>query len=113
MAEYIKRADVLAYPIRADHCDREHANEHFILGIESVLEYVEQLPTADVAPVAHGRWVVKIDALGREYTVCSACNSNFRIKQDSGRLLRVDLRGFCFCPNCGAKMDGGADDDGQ
>ena len=35
------------FPIRANHCDKEHANTHFINGIESVMEYAEQLPTVD------------------------------------------------------------------
>lgn len=51
MAEYIERAAIMEFPIRKDHCDKEHANEHFIFGIESVLEYVQNLPAADVAPV--------------------------------------------------------------
>ena len=55
MSDYIEREAVLAYPIRKDKCDRKHANEHFILGIESVIEFVENLPAADVAPVRHGR----------------------------------------------------------
>lgn len=51
MAEYINRESIMKFPIRKDHCDKEHANEHFINGIESVLEYAENLPAADVAPV--------------------------------------------------------------
>lgn len=51
MAEYLKREAIMEFPIRKDHCDKEHANEHFIFGIESVLEYVENLPAADVTPV--------------------------------------------------------------
>lgn len=51
MDEYVKRAAIMEFPIRKDHCDKERANEHFIFGIESVLEYVENLPAADVAPV--------------------------------------------------------------
>lgn len=51
MAEYIERKAIMEFPIRKDRCDKEHANEHFIFGIESVLEYVENLPSADVAPV--------------------------------------------------------------
>lgn len=51
MAEYIEREAIMEFPIRKDHCDKERANEHFIFGIESVLEYVENLPAADVAPV--------------------------------------------------------------
>ena len=38
-------------PIRANRCDKEHANEHFINGIETVLEYAEQLPTVDAEVV--------------------------------------------------------------
>lgn len=56
MAEYIKREAIMEFPIRKDRCDKERANEHFIFGIESVLEYVENLPAADVAPVVHGHW---------------------------------------------------------
>ena len=51
MTEYIEREAIMEFPIRKDHCDKERANEHFIFGIESVLEYVENLPAADVAPV--------------------------------------------------------------
>ena len=39
------------FPIRANRCDKEHANEHFINGIESVMEYAEQLPTVDAEVV--------------------------------------------------------------
>lgn len=39
------------FPIRANSCDKEHANEHFINGIETVLEYAEQLPTVDAVSV--------------------------------------------------------------
>lgn len=39
------------FPIRANRCDKEHANEHFINGIETVLEYAEQLPTVDAEAV--------------------------------------------------------------
>lgn len=39
------------FPIRANRRDKEHANEHFINGIETVLEYAEQLPTADAEVV--------------------------------------------------------------
>lgn len=100
MAEYIEREALRAFPIRENHCDREHANEHFICGIESVMEYAEGLPAADVAPVVHGRWVHdgRRFKSGVDWCHCSECG-----KSDN----------FCartnFCPNCGAKMDGNAD----
>lgn len=39
------------FPVRANRCDKEHANTHFINGIESVMEYAELLPTVDAVPV--------------------------------------------------------------
>ena len=54
---------------------------------------------ADVAPVRHGRWVEK-----EKYTFgimydCSLCENRIL---DNGH-------SWNYCPNCGAKMDGGAD----
>ena len=98
MAEYINREAIMKFPIRKDHCDKGHANGHFINGIESVLEYVENLPAVDVAPVRHGEWEIVVGSNGKEYMVCTCC----RVSQD---LTGV----FTYCPNCGAKMDGGAD----
>ena len=40
------------FPIRLDHYDKEHGNEDFVLGIESVLEYAEYLPTVAAVPVS-------------------------------------------------------------
>ena len=40
------------FPIRLDHYDKEHGSEDFVLGIESVLEYAEYLPTVSAVPVS-------------------------------------------------------------
>lgn len=93
MDEYIKRAAIMEFPIRKDHCDKERANEHFIFGIESVLEYVQNLPAADVAPVVHGRWVYHDDD---GVVTCSGCGN---AESSEGR----------YCSYCGAKMDGGGE----
>lgn len=42
---YIKLEDLQKFPIRKDHCDKKHGNDHFIYGVETVLEYAENLPT--------------------------------------------------------------------
>ena len=98
MDEYIKRQTIMEFPIRKDHCDKEHANEHFIFGIESVLEYVENLPSADVAPVVHGWWD------GNNCTVCKL-PWNYNMVQDADDWGYFDPMPD-YCPNCGAKMDG-------
>lgn len=54
------------------------------------LQILRDLPTADVEPVRHGRWV---DIWGN-YT-CSECEYMW---EDSGYKTP-------FCPICGAKMD--------
>lgn len=41
------------FSIRANHCDKEHANEHFLNGIETVLEYAAQLPTVEAEVVVY------------------------------------------------------------
>lgn len=92
---YIEREAILSYPIRADHCDKKNANEHFIFGIESVMEFVENLPAADVAEVRHGRWEEASDGDG---VVCSECGTDFCT-------MIHETEKFRFCPNCGARMD--------
>ena len=59
---------------------------------------IKNMPAADVAPVRHGRWEIVVGSNGKEYMVCTCC----RVSQD---LTGV----FSYCPNCGAKMDGGAE----
>lgn len=97
MKEYIERAAVLSYPIRADRCDKNNANEHFIFGIESVIEYVENLPAADVAEVRRGRWADPEDDGGYTSWYCSLCN------HPVGTI--GGYPNWKHCPNCGARMD--------
>lgn len=98
MSDYIEREAALAYPIRKDKCDRKHANKHFILGIESVIEFVEDLPAADVAPVRHGRWESPIFADSDDEldprVRCSECGG-----------IEAAFARWKYCPNCGARMD--------
>lgn len=85
MAEYIKREDIMKFPIRKDRCDKERANEHFIFGIESVLEYVENLPAADVAPVVHGEWRKSGPLLE-----CQSCGEIYsRLGGNAGKLWNI------------------------
>lgn len=48
----INADDLNKFPIRLDHYDKEHGSEVFVLGIESVLEYAEYLPTIAAVPVS-------------------------------------------------------------
>lgn len=53
-------------------------------------------PSADVAPVHHGRWLVNGYVCGETEYQCSAC------KETEWRTSSSILK---FCPFCGAKMD--------
>lgn len=72
-------------------------------GIRKALRIIEQAPTLDLAPVVHGEWVKQKN--GR--LICSVCG--VRGLQESD-----ELDYYCYpsayCPNCGAKMDGGETD---
>lgn len=58
---------------------------------------ISSIPAADVAPVVHGKWLLKHIGAGH-YWECSACHENPCIYVTNNTK---------FCPNCGAKMDGG------
>lgn len=63
---------------------------------KAVASVFDSAPAADVAPVVHGRWV----NAGRGIKACSNCNHG--IKEHMACANH-------YCPNCGAKMDGGVD----
>ena len=97
---YISREKLLAFPLRrnGEHCDMEHANPHFLHGIETVMEYVETLPSEDVVPVIHARWHdVYMISPNVATGICSHCNEKSYI----GPLYPFAL----YCPHCGAMMD--------
>ena len=63
---------------------------------EDAADCIFWLDTADVAPVRHERWEIVVGSDGKEHMVCTGCRK------------QQDLTGvFSYCPNCGAKMDGG------
>ena len=86
------------FPIRADNYDKEHGNENFVMGIEAVLEYAENLPTIDAEPVRHGRWIF----VGKE----TAHDGWTYRKYKCADCDFVTVEAKNFCQNCGAKMDG-------
>lgn len=94
MAEYIKRDAIKArLEDLVDWCQDLRKP-----GLEQALAMLNEEPVADVAPVVHGVWVCvnKIDPISGYR--CSKCR----------RRVGFDLTPYC--PNCGAKMDGGTDD---
>ncbi len=71
-----------------------------ILKADPKLAYIiDNIPTVDAVEVVHGRWV---EHMPNVYE-CTACHTWY------GNYGGCDEWGYC--PNCGAKMDGGNEDD--
>ena len=67
---------------------------------------IESFPTADVAPVVHGRWELEYETYGKMR--CSVCKKEALIEKaidDVG--VTTNYVDSNYCPNCGARMDGG------
>jgi hypothetical protein len=93
--EYIRRADAMGKITSSEtqKALRAMTGEEAYVAVVGILN---ELPAADVLPVVHGRWVTHYRsgtpvARGYVSTCCDMWNNR---KSD-------------YCPNCGAKMDGG------
>lgn len=101
MAEYIDR-DRFADKIR-EHLRCSNKGSVTEAAYAAILQDLEGLPIVDVAPVVHGEWVRYKEPQnpyrgnGTSYK-CSVCGRTAGHHQ-------VQL--YKYCPNCGAKMDGG------
>mgnify|MGYP007022092144 CR=1 FL=1 len=86
MAEYIER----------EAMKRALRNAHLHLDETGIVIEIDDIPTADVQPVKHGKWVqIKLLQDGYKAKECSACKATF-----------WDLYPWNYCANCGAKMVG-------
>ena len=72
-----------------------------ISGLE-VISLIKEAPVIDAEPVRHGRWIFELYSYSTPK--CSCCGWNMPYSEDS----TMDARNYC--PRCGAKMDGGADE---
>lgn len=94
MAEYIERETVMK--IIDDYgCTHGGTLGSHSGAVDVVGSAIYKLPAADVAPVKHGHWEEIRDAYGQlEGWMCKKCGREMKAKEN-------------YCPNCGAKMDGG------
>ena len=98
MAEYIEREALMrrTKEIHCAECDSYHGVRCRACWVDDTLDYIDSEPAADVAPVRHGRWITHSDR--PDSLICSVCECGFDMwKHDQHN----------YCPNCGAKMDGG------
>lgn len=78
---------------------------------QTLMRYVKRQPAADVAPVVHGRW----DDIPNTYMSVASKDGTYHGNATSCSVCHeVNPNAYKtnYCPNCGAKMDGG-DPDGR
>lgn len=93
MAEYVDKSYLInAFSI---FNDTENGNRHFLYGIRSATEIVENAPTTDVVPVVYSEWLEN-ENFDDGFWTCSACG--FVSEASAAPYL------YKYCPHCGAKM---------
>ena len=85
----MEKADCAVISDDADSCKADYLRE-----------IIESVPAADVVPVEHGKWIESAN-FDTGFWVCSKCGFV------SEAIAAPKL--YNYCPNCGKKMDGGAD----
>lgn len=98
MAEYI---DLEAILREIERRERLMVGDKTI-SVDALKRFLLNRPAADVAPVVHGRWIVRFDGpYNRRRCYCSHCGRHNGV----GGIAQNQEKHYC--PNCGAKMDGG------
>lgn len=116
MAEYLEREEVLfaLKKLRMLETMSKHATYESCAIAQDAMErmqiVVAGLPTADVAPLVHGRCPI---CSGRKI-LTQDCNNGYSVEVDAEQgemsiwqgdtclaVISID-----YCPNCGARMDG-------
>lgn len=103
MDKYIKAQDLIdrIYPVDPENDGSDGCTvvyKSLTLSSPEIEAIVEELPAANVAPVVHGRWE-ESENIDDGFWVCSVCK--FVSEASSAPNM------YKYCPNCGAKMDGG------
>lgn len=107
MDEYIERGTLMRRikEIHCAECDSYHGVRCRACWVDDTLDYIDSEPAADVAPVRHGRWVDNH---------CTACGM-MPMGDEMWEICDFEPPRFekfmDYCPNCGAKMDGGDTDE--
>lgn len=105
------REEILEKDEIKDALDRQYNK-----GLLRAIQDVKRAAAVDVEPVRHGSWVWNNDAIDWNIGawVCSECgrrNENIHAGAP-GKRITLDCdpyiwAGSKYCPNCGARMDGG------
>ena len=125
MAEYIKREAALHEIERREVLmvgDKR-------ISVDAMKSFIKNRPASDVAPVRHGRWILEAhdERVNYRWNVtaeCSECCDEQKeiwagffpnvppcIARDGALIIAESVKLSNYCPNCGARMDGGDGND--
>ena len=88
MAEYVTKKQVIDWY-------RPYGQTDEPIPFETLVSDLRDMKAADVAPVRHGRWLC-VDTDTEQFFLCNRCKKKEYWESN-------------YCPNCGAKMDGGTE----
>lgn len=103
MSDYINREDTIK-TIESETYRHDY--------LDHVIDIIEAIPSADVAPVRHGHWDVREpmpmhDIKGNlswgNWYVCTGCGF-------ATTAIEWHITQYKYCPSCGARMDGEDDE---
>ena len=103
MAEYIEREAI------AKLFDSECRGECVVCPYDDRGDctLMNQIPTADVQPVKHGRWIIRDNPGTGWYRVtCSECGEDVTSTAPCIGFFPNAKVTWNYCPDCGARMDG-------
>ena len=88
MAEYVTKEQVIDWY-------RPYGQTDEPIPFETLVSDLRDMKAADVATVRHGRWMC-VDTDTEQFFLCNRCKKKEYWESD-------------YCPNCGCRMDGGAE----
>ena len=127
MTEYIER-EAISEEIRKFYYKNPpnfSYGEGFDRGLDRAQRAILDAPAADVVPVRHGRWLLeankdKVNCRWNVTAECSNCCDEKKeiwagffpnvpdwLARDTALIDAKSVKLSNYCPNCGAKMDGG------
>ena len=95
MAEYIEREavhDLVQSLTKYAWASPANTGHRVTVDADDVNFGVDKIPSADVAPVRHGRWLC-VDTDTEQFFLCNRCKKKEYWESN-------------YCPNCGADMRG-------
>ena len=102
--------------INADELELEYydLSIHGTMAVKSVLpvftDLLEKQPTADVVEIRHGNWIEWWD--DNYLTFCHKCSECGRYPLTKEETMHDEVLSK-YCPNCGAKMDKGEEENAE